>query len=117
MVYLMLSLVRFSNLHPLVVDQSSLWLISFSNALNLCVRQILLSFFFLVRNVNLLTVPEIKDMLSIVLHDLGFSTAVVHQVRLCLQSPSIFQSLFSFPVIVLYVILLQWCYNNFSLLP
>jgi hypothetical protein len=34
--------------------------------------------------------PEIKEMLSIVLHDLGFSTAVVHQVCLCLQSPSIF---------------------------
>jgi actin-related protein 8 len=29
---------------------------------------------------------EIKEMLSIVLGDLGFSTAVVHQVRLCYQS-------------------------------
>jgi actin-related protein 8 len=45
---------------------------------------------------------EIKEMMSIVLHDLGFSTAVVHQVCLCLQSPSIYhiKSPFSFPVIV-----------------
>jgi hypothetical protein len=58
--------------------------------------------FFLVKNANLLTTPEIKEMMSIVLHDLGFSTAVVHQVCLCLQSPCIYhiKSPFSFPVIV-----------------
>ena len=54
------------------------------------------------KNTNLLTMPEIKEMMSIVLHDLGFSTAVVHQVCLCLQSPSIYhiKSPFSFPAIV-----------------
>ena len=52
------------------------------------------------KNTNLLTMPEIKEMMSIVLDDLGFSTAVVHQV--CLQSPSIYhiKSPFSFPAIV-----------------
>ena len=54
------------------------------------------------KNTNLLTMPEIKEMMSIVLHDLGFSTAVVHQVCLCLQSPSIYhiKSPFSFPATV-----------------